>query len=164
MNARFVCLLFAAMLTMPAPALSAAAPAGAGFSFSDWHVTTGQLDYNWQSGSFSTPGRIVLTRPGSDIAADHATGNSKTHQATLSGNVVLHDNNGVIAGFAGQQGSHVPATLTCDNLQIDGVSKTYTATGDVHFVQGKSAVRADRAVMDGITHDIHLFGNVELAQ
>jgi lipopolysaccharide assembly outer membrane protein LptD (OstA) len=161
----------------PAPAASrAAAPAptlapkgsgsGAGFSFSDWHVSTGQLDANWQSGVFSTPGHITLTRPGSDISADRSNGNFKSHQATLTGHVVLHDNNGVLTNFAGQPPSapHVPAMLTCDNLNIDGKSKTYIATGNVHFTQGPSEVRANRAVMDGISHDIHLYGNVQLTQ
>ena len=139
-------------------------PAGAGFSFSDWHVATGQLDANWQTGNFTTPGRVVLTRPGSDIEADHAIGNFKQHQATLNGHVVLHDNNGVLTNFAGQPGSRAPASLTCDNLAIDGATKTYVATGNVHFTQGATEVRADRAVMNGLTHDIHLYGNVQLTQ
>lgn len=165
MNARRLLLAIALLAAAPGRHASAPAPAsGAGFSFSDWHVTTGQLDANWQTGAFSTPGRIVLTRPGSDIQADRAVGNFKTHTATLTGSVVLHDTNGVLTSFAGQTGSHVPATLTCDNLQIDGVSKTYVATGSVHLVQGKSEVRADRAVMDGLTHEIHLYDHVELIQ
>lgn len=146
------------------PRAPSAPPAGAGFSFSDWHVATGQLDANWQTGNFTTPGRVVLTRPGSDIQADRATGNFKQHQATLTGHIVLHDNNGVLTNFAGQNGSHAPATLTCDNLSIDGTTKTYVATGSVHFTQGGSTARADRAVMDGLTHDIHLYGHVELTQ
>ena len=139
--------------------------AGAGFSFSDWHVSTDQLDANWQSGAFNTPGHIRLTRPGSDISADKSNGNWKNHQALLTGHVVLHDTNGVLTNFAGQAtSSHVPATLTCDNLNIDGTTKTYIATGNVHFIQGPSEVRANRAVMDGITHQIHLFGGVQLTQ
>lgn len=151
----------AAPRSMPPPP---GAPAGAGFSFSDWHVATGQLDANWQSGAFTTPGRIVLTRPGSDIQADRAVGNWKQRAATLTGHVVLHDNNGVLTNFAGQSNSHAPATLTCDNLTIDGTTKTYVATGNVHFTQGASAVRSDRAVMNGLTHEIHLYGNVQLTQ
>lgn len=162
MNAGIIPMILAALLLGAAP--SAHQGAGAGFSFSDWHVTTGQLDANWQSGTFTTPGRITLTRPGSDISADHASGNWKQHQATLTGNVVLHDNNGVLTNFAGQTGSHAPATLTCDNLTIDGTTKTYVATGSVHFTQGGSDVHADRAVMNGLTHDIHLYGNVQLNQ
>lgn len=152
----------------PRPTASAsAAPGqakGTGFSFSDWHVSTGQLDANWQTGIFSTPGQITLTRVGSDISADHAHGNWKTHQATLTGHVVLHDRNGVLTNFAGETGSHRPATLLCDNLIIDGTKKSYIATGHVHFTQGTSTASADRAVMDGITHEIHLFGNVQLTQ
>ena len=165
MNARTIPTLTAALLLIAAKGPPPASPGtGAGFSFSDWHVTTGELNANWDSGNFTTPGRIVLTRPGSDIQADHATGNFKTHQATLTGNVVLHDNNGVLTNFAGQTGRPQPATLTCDNLNIDGTSKTYVATGKVHFSQGGSEVHADRAVMNGLTHDIHLYGHVQLQQ
>jgi lipopolysaccharide assembly outer membrane protein LptD (OstA) len=165
---RILAIILTALALGAAPKPSAAPPpapgGGAGFSFSDWHVTTGQLDANWQSGNFNTPGRIVLTRPGSDIQADRATGNFKQHQATLTGHVVLHDNNGVLTNFAGQTGNKAPATLTCDNLNIDGTSKTYVATGNVYFKQGASEVRSDRAVMNGLTHDIHLFGHVQLTQ
>lgn len=145
----------------PAPAAPnvAPSPGGAGFSFADWHVATAQLDSNWQSGNFNAPQHIVLTRPGSDIQADRAVGNFKQHQATLTGHVLLHDNNGVLTNFASQTGSKQPATLLCDNLAIDGVTKTYVATGNVHFTQGNSKVSADRAVMNGLTHDIHLYGS-----
>lgn len=150
---------------MPAPAQPPAPRAGTGFSFEDWHVATDQLDTNWQTGVFNAPDRITLTRVGSDISADRANGNFKQHQATLIGNVVLHDSNGVLTNFAGQtSGSHQPATLTCDSLNIQGATKTYVATGNVHFRQGSSEVRATRAVMDGITHEIHLSGNVQLTQ
>jgi len=149
----------------PAHAYPSPAPAGgAGFSFADWQVHTAQFDANWQSGNFNAPVRIVLTRPGSDIQADRANGNWKDHQATLTGHVVLHDNNGVLTNFAGQPNAHAPAMLTCDNLAIDGKTKTYVATGNVYFTQGASTVRSDRAIMNGLTHDIHLFGNVQLTQ
>lgn len=165
MKLRILATLLAASLIAAAPKPPPAQQGRAvGFGLSDWHVSTGQLDANWQSGAFNTPGRIVLTRPGSDISADRAVGNFKNHSATLTGNVVLHDNNGVLTNFAGQGGSHAPATLTCDNLTIDGVIKQYVATGNVHFIQGGSDVRADRAVMNGITHDLHLFGHVQLQQ
>jgi lipopolysaccharide assembly outer membrane protein LptD (OstA) len=168
MNLRFIAPFLAAVLLLAAAPKHPSSPpppgGGAGFSFSDWHVTTGELNANWENGNFNTPGRIVLRRPGSDIQADHANGNFKTHQATLTGNVVLHDNNGVLTNFAGQTGRPQPATLTCDNLTIDGTSKTYVATGNVHFTQGASQVRANRAVMNGLTHDIHLYGNVQLTQ
>jgi lipopolysaccharide assembly outer membrane protein LptD (OstA) len=160
---RILAALLAASLIAASPK-SAQPPKAVGFGLSDWHVATGQLDANWQSGAFSTPGRIELTRPGSDISADRATGNFKTHSATLTGHVVLHDNNGVLTNFAGQNGSKAPATLTCDNLTIDGVTKTYVATGNVHFIQGGSDVRAGRAVMNGITHDLHLYDHVQLQQ
>ena len=165
MKARKLLPVLILVLSAVLGAARAAAPAGgAGFSFSDWQVSTGQLDANWATGAFSTPGHIVLTRTGSSIEADHANGNFKSHQATLNGNVVLHDSNGVLTGFAGQGPSRVPATLTCDNLNIDGGTKTYIATGNVHFTQGGRTMCAGRAVMNGLTHEIHLYDHVQLTQ
>jgi len=144
-------------------ALAAAPRTATGFNFSDWNVQTGEFAYNYQSGAFSTPTHITLTRPGSEIRADRANGNTKSKQALLSGNVWLRDQNGVLTNFSsGTVSSHQPATLTCDTLQIDGVGKIYTAVGHVHFAQGASSVTADRAVMNGLTHDLHLFGNVTM--
>lgn len=154
---------FLALLSV---ALIAAAPPrpAAGFNFSDWQVTTGELDWNYQTGAFTTPGHVQLSRPGSQIQAGRASGNTKTKQALLTGNVWLHDQNGVLTNFSGGAGGPKPATLTCDSLQIDGVAKVYTATGHVHFTQGGSSVTADRAIMNGFTHDLHLYGNVQLHQ
>jgi lipopolysaccharide assembly outer membrane protein LptD (OstA) len=163
MRLRLLTLLLAVAVLAAAPK-PRPAPTAVGFGLSDWHVTTGQLDANWQTGAFSTPGHIVLTRPGSEIQADRAVGNFKNHSATLTGNVVLHDNSGVLTNFTGQTASHQPATLTCNNLTIDGVTKTYVATGNVHFTQGGSDVRAGRAVMNGVTHELHLYDNVQLQQ
>jgi lipopolysaccharide assembly outer membrane protein LptD (OstA) len=147
-------------------ALLAAAPAprtATGFNFSDWNVQTGEFNSNYLTGAFSTPGHVRLQRPGSEIQADRSSGNWKSHQALLSGNVWLRDQNGVLTNFSsGTVSSHQPATLTCDTLQIDGVGKIYTAVGHVHFAQGASSVTADRAIMNGLTHDLHLFGNVTM--
>lgn len=157
-------LLFTGQAAFGAPAKNANNSA-VGFGLSDWHVSTGELDIqNYQTGDFTAPQPITLTRPGSSIHADRAVGNFVRKQATLTGNVVLHDDNGVLTKLSGTGGSNKPATLTCDTLQIDGVSKTYTATGNVHFTQGGSQVSADRAVINGATHELHLYGNVQLQQ
>lgn len=162
---RRILLIFTAAFALNALPVMAAAPkppaqnqAGTGFSFSDWHVSTNEFEYDWQSGKFNAPTHVTLTRPGSSIQADRAFGNRNAKQATLTGHVVLHDDSGVLTS-AGSSGSHAPATLTCDNLTIDGASKTYIATGNVYFSQGGSEVHADRAVMNGVTHDIHLYGS-----
>lgn len=165
MNARIIAILLTAVLLAAAPKAPARQGGAVGFGLSDWHVATGQLDItNWDKGDFTAPSPVTLSRPGSTIQADRAVGNFKTKQATLTGHIVLHDNNGVLTNFAGQSGSHLPATLTCDNLTIDGAMKTYVATGNVHFTQGTTQVSADRAVMNGATHDLHLYGNVQLQQ
>ncbi|HEY8313323.1 MAG TPA: LPS export ABC transporter periplasmic protein LptC [Candidatus Baltobacteraceae bacterium] len=156
----------AAKAPSPAPVAAPIGSKAAGFTFGDWQVHTDEFDYNWQNGDFSTPGHLTLTRPGSDISAEKASGNQKSKQATLVGGVVLHDRAGMLTGATGgpAAGPHEPATLTCDRLQVDGVSKVYTAIGNVHFVQGARRMNADRATMNGLTHQLRLFGRVVLAQ
>lgn len=126
-----------------------------------WQINTGEVDTNWQSGAFSAPVPVLLVRPGARIQADRATGNFKTKQAVLSGNVRVYDESGSLTNFGG---NHKPSSLTCDSLQVDGVSKIYVATGNVHFRQGASWANADRAVMNGNSHDLHLYGHVSLHQ
>lgn len=137
-------------------------------TFGDWQVNTEELNFNWQNGDFTTPGHVLLTRPGSDISADRANGNQRRKQADLRGHVIMHDHSGLLTGAvaanAGARTTNEPATLTCDELQIDGVQKTYTAIGNVHFVQGARRMSASRAIMNGITHQLRLLGHVELAQ
>lgn len=154
--------LLSLLVRMPGASAAQKAP---GFEFLDWQVSTSEFETNYSVGTFSAPSHITLTRPGSEIQADRAEGNFKSKQATLSGGVILHDDNGLLTNFAGgATGSNKPATLTCDSLQIDGVDKIYTAIGRVHFSQGTSSASADRAIMNGITHDLHLFGHVVLHQ
>ena len=165
-----------AALAMPAQFAYAAAPAqpkpqsskSPTALFGDWQVNTGELNYNWQTGDFNAPGHITLTRPGNDISSDRANGNQKRKLADLQGHVVMHDRSGLLTGAvaanAGASTTNEPATLTCDELQVDGVQKTYTAIGNVHFVQGARRMTADRAIMNGITHQLRLLGRVELAQ
>lgn len=140
----------------------AAHAAGTGFSFTDWHIRTSQADFNWQSGQFSAPNHVTLTRPGDTIDADRANGNEKTRQAVLRGHVTLHDNNGTLTGFAAGSLKGSAATLVCDRLDIDGQKKEYVAVGHVVFTQAQYVLHADRAVMDGVSHALHLYGHVHL--
>lgn len=156
-------LVLAAAVTVQA----ASRPVGtaAGFSFGDWQVTTSDFLFDWMSGNFNAPSHITLVRPGSSVQADRATGNEKSKNALLTGDVVLHDSSGMISSVAsGSNPPHTPATLTCAQLQIDGISKTYVATGSVRFTQGGSSASADRAVLHGDTHLIELHGHVRLTQ
>ena len=45
---------------------------------------------------------------------------------------------------------------------MDLQPKIYTAKGHVHFVQGKRVANAEHAVLNDITHDLYLTGNVHL--
>ena len=53
-----------------------------------------------------------------------------------------------------------PSTLTCDDLSIDGKSLVYTATGHVHYSQGKRDLTAQRGILDRSNHKLHLEGDI----
>ncbi len=155
--ARLIVALYGAFLPMSVIAASPQASLGLG----GWQINTGEVDTNWQTGAFSAPVPVLLTRPGSKIQANRASGNFKSKQAVLSGNVRVYDQSGTLTNFAS---NGKPSSLTCDALQVDGISKIYVATGSVHFSQGASWANADRAVMNGNSHDLHLYGHVSIHQ
>jgi lipopolysaccharide assembly outer membrane protein LptD (OstA) len=131
-----------------------------------WTIRASQLDTNFKTGDFSTLVQITMTRGGGDITADRASGNFKTKNATLYGHVVLHDTEGNFAGLSSVKPakSKGPSTLTADQVHIDGVGKVYTATGNVHYVQADTTVDADTGVLNDLTHDLDLKGNVKIVQ
>ncbi|MDQ2680589.1 MAG: LptA/OstA family protein [Candidatus Eremiobacteraeota bacterium] len=156
-------------LAKNAPPHKPSTPKGAGttFAIGDYNVNTSALDLNYQNGDFTAPNHVTMTRPDppADINADRATGNYKRKAATLVGHVVLHDSSGFASlSSAKSEGTHQPATLTTDQLQIDGISKVYVATGSVHFTQGTTVVDADKGTLDDRTHILHLSGNVHITQ
>lgn len=157
----------------PAPPRAAAptpAPAdtgsGTSFNVGVWTVHASLLDVSFKNGDFSTPQKIVMNRAGGDITADRASGNYKSQQATLYGNVVMHDTQGNFAGLSSTSASQSrgPATLTANQVQIDGKAKVYTATGNVHYVQADSTVDADKGTLNDDTHELFLVGNVHIVQ
>ncbi|MHB1552246.1 MAG: LptA/OstA family protein [Vulcanimicrobiaceae bacterium] len=152
-------------LALGTQAVLAAGPA-AKLTFGDWEMSASQIDYTWTNGNFSVPDHLRLTRPGSSIDADRADGNEKRKIANLYGHVVMHDDRGTFSAISGtsKPGKAEPATLTCDKLTVDGVSRIYTATGNVHFVQGANSMEADTAIMDMATHELHLRGHVHVVQ
>ncbi len=131
-----------------------------------WSLHAALLDANFQTGDWSTPQQITLTRVGGDITADRASGNYKTKDATLYGHVVMHDAEGNFAGLSSTKPTHSrgPATLTADQAHINGQGKIYTATGNVHYVQADTTVDADTGVLDDLTHALDLRGNVHIVQ
>ncbi len=138
------------------------APAG-GLATPDYRIETNETHWNFNSGDFTMPHRVRFYRPGTDAVGDKANGNSKRGTATLIGDVVVHDSgNATEAGDAAYSGSG-PATLTCDQLDIDSKAKLYTATGHVHFAQGTRTGTSDRAVLNRGNGTLHLEGgNVRL--
>jgi lipopolysaccharide assembly outer membrane protein LptD (OstA) len=107
-----------------------------------------------------------MTREGGDITADRANGNFKTQIATLYGNVTMHDLRGNFAGLASASVTQPngPATMTADQVRIDGKAKVYSATGHVHYVQQNTTVDADRGTLNDLTHLLYLDGHVHISQ
>ena len=131
-----------------------------------WTVHMSQVEVNFKSGDFSTPDKVVMLRGGGDITGDRASGNYKTKDVTIYGNVVMHDTEGNFAGLSSTKPSHSrgPATLTADQVHIDGQAKKYTATGHVHYVQADTTTDADNGTLDDPTHELDLQGNVKIVQ
>ena len=148
----------------PSPAPSAAS--GGSYKIGVWTVNTSPLDANFKTGDFSAPNKVNMTRDGGDIVADRANGNYKTKEVYLYGHVVMHDAQGNLAGLSSAKPaqSRGPATLTADQVQIDGTAKVYTATGNVHYVQADTTVDADKGVLNDATHDLNLTGRVHIVQ
>ncbi len=147
----------------------AASPPGsqASFDLGVWTVHASSIDANFKSGDFSTPAKIVMTRVGGDVSADHANGNYKRKILYLNGHVVMHDSQGnglsSLEGSAPSQ-SAGPSTLTADQAQIDGAAKVYKATGNVHYVQADTVVDADSGTLNDAEHSLLLVGAVHITQ
>ncbi len=148
----------------PKPSPSSATPPS--FKVGVWTINTSPVDANFKTGEFSTPNRVTMTRDGGDITADRSNGNYKSKIMHLYGHVVMHDAQGNFAGLSSVKPSQSrgPATLTADEVQIDGTAKVYTATGNVHYVQADTTVDAAKGVLNDTTHELDLTGNVHINQ
>jgi lipopolysaccharide assembly outer membrane protein LptD (OstA) len=125
------------------------------------HIQTDKFDYNLNTGDFTIPGHFTATRAGTDVTADHATGNSKSKIMHAEGHVIVHQNQpppGKPSDLTER-----PSTLTCDKLDVDGGKKIYTATGNMHFSQeGGREATSDNAVLDDANHHLHMEGHVHV--
>ncbi|HYW53683.1 MAG TPA: LptA/OstA family protein [Dongiaceae bacterium] len=142
----------------PAPVNSAP-----GLQTAAYRIETNETKANFNTGDFTMPNKVRFFRPGTDAIGDRAQGNSKRGTVSLFGNVVVHDSgNASEASDAAYKGSG-PATLTCDQLDVDSKARVYTATGHFHFSQGSRTGSADRATLDRNAGTLHLEGNVHLS-
>jgi lipopolysaccharide assembly outer membrane protein LptD (OstA) len=127
------------------------------------HIATQDVKYNLNTGAFTLKEHFTAARSGTDISADSATGNSKTKQLHAEGHVVVHETRPPSRGRATSPLGNSPATMTCDKLDVDGVRKIYTATGNMHFEQeGGREASADKATLDDIRHMLHLEGHAHV--
>lgn len=151
---------FAAVLLL---ALGAPVVAGAQSldSIGGFDIRSRSIDYNYTTGDYKIPTRFTATNGGTDISADHAVGNSKHKVITADGNVIVHQNGPLQNhGAQAQKFTQIPSTLTCSHLDANGSAKTYTAIGNVHFVQGQRAATGDRGTLSDATNQLHMEGHV----
>ncbi|HEY8313324.1 MAG TPA: hypothetical protein VIG51_04040 [Candidatus Baltobacteraceae bacterium] len=132
----------------------------------EWTMATSELDTNLQSGDFSAPHHVTLSRAdGSTVDADRGTGNYKKRYFQLFGSVSVHDQSGTFGGLNSmRQNTRGPATLTCDRLTIDSASKLYHATGDVRYKQDTTTADANDARLNDLSHRLDLQGQVHIVQ
>jgi len=162
--------LLATLAASPRPAASSPAPVATaapdlgtgGLETKDYRIETDETHWNFNSGDFTMPHRVRFFRPGTDAIGDQARGNSKRGTATLIGNVVVHDSGNAPEAGTDSYSGNGPATLTCDQLDIDSKQKIYTATGHVHFTQGTRTGTADHGSLDRGSGVLQLQGNVKL--
>lgn len=131
-----------------------------------WDVKTDKMAANMQTGQFSAPDHVTMTRvDGSVVQADRAVGNYKEKRVSLYGNVSIND---VSGSFGLQSGAAAqgkgPATLTSDELFVNDKTRLYDATGHVHYVQGDTTADADTAHLNDKTHELRLEGSVHVVQ
>lgn len=129
-----------------------------------YQITTDQTNWNLNTGDFTMPHEVKVTRPGTDARGDHAKGNTKLGTATLIGGVVVHDSGSAPEAKEAGPDYQGPATITCNELTVDSKNKSYDARGNVRFVQGDRVGTADRGVLNEAQHTLHLEGNVVLAE
>lgn len=165
MAGRVVASAFLGALLVAAPASATPESDAGGTSVSHLagfdHIQTDKFDYNLNTGDFTIPGHFTATRDGTDVTADHATGNAKSKIMHAAGHVIVHQNQpppGKPSDLTER-----PSTLTCDKLDVDGGKKLYTATGNMHFSQeGGREATSDNAVLDDANHHLHMEGHVKV--
>jgi hypothetical protein len=145
--------------------VAAIAAAPGGVTTRDFRIETDQTNSNLNDGSFTMPHRVKFFRPGTDVVGDSAKGNYKDGLVTISGHVVLHDDGQSQAArkSGGLPAGGGPATLECDQLQVDSKRKRYTATGNVVYIQGSRRATAQTGTLDQAAHVLDLAGDVRLA-
>jgi tRNA threonylcarbamoyl adenosine modification protein (Sua5/YciO/YrdC/YwlC family) len=130
-------------------------------NFGDFdYVKLSSFDMNEKTGAVSIPNRFTGMRSGTEVSGDRMTGNRKSKQYTVDGNVVIHRETPLLERGEVTRLTKGPSTLTCDKLQIDGNLKTYTVIGHVHYVEGQRDITADRGSLNDVTNKLHVEGNV----
>lgn len=148
---------------VPSPSPSPAVSPSAAAKIGPWSMVTDRLNADLQTGAFSAPDRVEMTRAdGSTVTADRAEGNYKQRVVNLYGDVVMHDQSGTLGMQSAHTNEQGPADLTADQLHFDDLKRIYDAAGNVHYTQGDRRMVADHAHLDDLTHELTLDGHVHV--
>ncbi|BDE05572.1 hypothetical protein WPS_08480 [Vulcanimicrobium alpinum] len=147
--------------TFACVSVAVASAAASRFGGPFYSVEASTFNYNLGTGAFAVPAHVTIRRPGLEAAADGASGNVRDGRAQLRGNVRVHD----AGGKASPQGPKAePATLTCDQLDIDGKADTYRATGHPKYDATTRHASADTMLYNRKSRTLHLEGDVTVVE
>ena len=124
-------------------------------------LETTVLRYNTGTGAFVADAPVKIMKRRLAAVAERADGNAKTGAASLRGSVQVHDEGGPESP---RGKSAAPATLTCDQLDLDGKRDTYHAEGHARYESADRTATAQTMILDRKRKTLHLEGDVTLTQ
>jgi len=127
----------------------------------DTALKSDKIIYNEDSRVATSPGRLTISDPESDITGDSGLAYLNQRLSKLQGNIKL------IIKPKPKQDTNKPAELTekavitCDTLEYLYKEKQATVAGNLTIVQKDRTVTADKGVYDGKNELLTLTGNVK---
>ena len=134
------------------------------FTSGDTVLTSDQVNYDKQTKTAVSPGKISVTNPDCDMTGDKGSADFNKKLAVIEGNVTMlvkpkkdatEDKDSV------QEKLKEPTTVTCPRLEYLYKQKIATATGGVTFKQEKRSGSAQKAVYDSKSELLTLTGDVK---
>jgi len=130
----------------------------------DTVLTTESATVDEKEQIITVPGKITITSPECDIAADRGIAYLKKRLAVLEGNVVMHlkpkieeevERNSERAKYSR------PTTITCEKIEYLYRKKVASGTGNVIFKQDKRTATARKFTYDEKSEILTIMGDVK---
>lgn len=130
----------------------------------DTVLTTESATVDEKEQVITVPGKITITSPECDIAADRGTAYLKKRLAVLEGNVVMHLKPKVDEGVdkdSERAKYSRPTTITCDKIEYLYKKKVASGAGNVVFKQEKRTATAQKFTYDEKSEILTVMGDVK---